>query len=145
MSENEIKVNEEERDERKQNSYIDPVLSFFNNCLNDMDASELMKTDVFDDGDNYHLLVELPGVDKKDVKLAIEKGYLTIAAKCMTSFNGYKMIRRERFAGSFKRSFYLGDNVLKEDIQASMENGLLHITVAKAKERKDQEKFIDIQ
>lgn len=150
MSENAVNVEvnskNERRDEKRVSTrrYVDPVISFLNDCFNDFDAADLMKSDIYDDGENYQLEIELPGVEKKDVKLALEKGYLTVSGKSQSKNKGDKIIRRERYSGSFKRSFYLGDGILKEDVKATMENGVLYITVAKAQERKDQEKFIDI-
>ena len=42
-----------------------------------------------------------------------------------------KYIRRERYAGNVSRSFYVGDNVRKEDIHPKFENGILSFTVPK--------------
>lgn len=153
MSENNVKVEVTSDDATKDGQkkvvsrkmYVDPVISFINDCFNDFDAADFMKSDIYDDGENYQLEIELPGVDKKDVKLSLEKGYLTVSGKSTSKNKGDKIIRRERYSGQFKRSFYLGEGVLKEDVKANMDNGVLYISVAKAQERKDQEKFIDIQ
>lgn len=45
--------------------------------------------------------------------------------------NAGKYIRRERYYGSYERSFYVGDQLKQEDIQAAFENGILSITVPK--------------
>jgi len=57
-----------------------------------------------------------------------------------------KYIRRERYAGSMSRTFYVGDQLTEQDIQAKFENGILQLTVPK-KEAKQVEghKYIAIE
>ena len=106
----------------------------------------MMRTDITESTDAYFLEVELPGVDKKDVKISLDKGYLTISARLNTNDNRHngKFIHKERISGTFKRSFYAGDAVTKADISAQMENGVLAITVKKPAEKSDSEKYISI-
>lgn len=108
--------------------------SFFTIPFNKQDTS-MMKTDVKDDGANYLLEVDLPGFEKDDIKAELKDGYLTIAAtrednKEEKDENG-RFIRQERYIGSCRRSFYVGDNVQQEDIKASFENGVLKLQVPK--------------
>ena len=42
-----------------------------------------------------------------------------------------KYIRRERYAGSMMRSFYVGDEIKQEDIHAKFENGILQLSIPK--------------
>ena len=51
----------------------------------------------------------------------------------------------ERYTGSFSRSFYVGNNVKKEDISAVCDNGILTIDIKKPVETKQEEKFIEIK
>ena len=72
-------------------------------------ASNLMKTDVKETEDGYIVDIDLPGFKKDEIKLQLEKGYLTVsAAKNVNNDekdkNG-KYVRRERFAGNVRRSF----------------------------------------
>ena len=97
--------------------------------------SDLMKTDVKETDKDYKLSVDLPGVKKDDLKAELKDGYLTISAT-VNQNNDEKdeegrYIRRERFSGSFNRSFYVGENVSEEDIKAKFENGTLMLTVPK--------------
>ena len=57
-----------------------------------------------------------------------------------------KFVRRERYAGSMSRSFYVGDGITEEDIKAKYENGILKLSIPK-KEAKavDQKKHIAIE
>ena len=98
-------------------------------------SNGLMKTDVKETEDGYELAIDMPGVKKEDVKAELKDGYLTITASSNQSNdekdeNG-KYIRRERFCGTYSRSFYVGDAVTEEDIKARYENGILNLTVPK--------------
>ncbi|MCI9163158.1 MAG: Hsp20/alpha crystallin family protein [Lachnospiraceae bacterium] len=98
-------------------------------------ANSLMRTDVRDDGTNYLLDIELPGFKKEDIQAELKNGYLTIAAsqednKEEKDANG-KILRQERYKGSCRRSFYVGDQLRQEDILASFENGVLKLQFPK--------------
>ena len=51
-----------------------------------------------------------------------------------------KYIRRERYAGSMSRSFYVGEGVTQEDIHAKYEHGVLKLSIPKKEEQKKVEK-----
>ena len=111
----------------------------------------IMRTDVKEKEDGYELAIELPGYKKEDVKAELKDGYMTISATTNRENeekdeNG-KYIRRERFAGSCSRSFYVGEAVTEEDISAKFEDGVLKVMVPK-KELKpavEEKKFIAIE
>lgn len=99
-------------------------------------ANQVMKTDVREVGENYEVDIDLPGFKKDEIEISLEKGMLTISAskgldKDEEDKNG-KYIRRERYAGSMSRSFYVGDAITSKDIKAKYESGILSITVPKA-------------
>ena len=78
-------------------------------------------------------------IEKEDIHLELKDGYLTITAttgsnKEEKQQNG-TYIRRERYAGTCSRSFYVGDDMKQEDIKAKFENGVLSITVPKKEEK----------
>ena len=57
-----------------------------------------------------------------------------------------KYIRRERYAGSMSRSFYVGDGISQKDIHAKYESGILRLTLPKkAPEAIEKENFIAIE
>jgi len=110
-----------------------------------------MKTDVKETDKDYKLSVDLPGVKKDDLKAELKDGYLTISAT-VNQNNDEKdeegrYIRRERFSGSFNRSFYVGENVSEEDIKAKFENGTLMLTVPKKESapQVEEKKYIAIE
>jgi len=94
-----------------------------------------MKCDIYEKGNDYIIEVDIPGIDKKDIKLECENGYLTIFAEKNEEENdkGKNYIRRERRSGSFSRSFYIGD-VNSDEIEAEFKKGTLKVTVPKVTE-----------
>ena len=98
-------------------------------------ANHVMKTDVRVTENAYELDVDVPGFKKDEVSVQLEKGYLTISAgkkldKDEKDSKG-NYIRRERYEGACTRSFFVGENIRKEDITAKMEDGILRLTFPK--------------
>ena len=98
-------------------------------------ASEMMMTDVKDLGNVYEMTMNLPGIKKENVKAELKDGYLTISASSASrneeKDRGGVYIRRERYAGTCSRSFYVGEDVKQEDIKARFEDGTLKLQVPK--------------
>lgn len=101
-------------------------------------SSFLMKTDVLEDDNGYELQIDLPGFHKEDLEIVSDKGYLTITAsqkkETENEENG-RYIRRERYAGSCSRSFYIGEEVKAEEIAAKFEDGILKLNIPKVIEK----------
>ena len=108
--------------------------------LDDMDrrffanvpAVSAFRTDVIDTGDAFKLESELPGFKKEDIKIDIENDCLTISAERSTDNKDEKdnYVKRERFYGSFSRSFDVsGINV--DGIEAAYNDGVLTVTLPK--------------
>ena len=55
------------------------------------------------------------------------------------------MIRQERYYGEISRSFYIGEEIESNDIQATFEDGVLTLTVPKIETEKDKKKYIEIK
>lgn len=113
-------------------------------------AKNMMKTDVKETEGGYLVAVELPGFDKSEISVELDKGYLTItAAKGLDKDEkdeDEKYIRRERYAGSMQRSFYVGESVQQEDIKAKYENGVLTLGVPREDTQKiQQSRYIAIE
>ena len=110
---------------------------------------EMMKTDVKEVDGFYELAVELPGFKKEDVSAKLDNGYLTIKASKNQEKEEKKedkYIRRERYSGQCSRSFYIGEGVKQEDIQAKFEDGILKLRVPKADAKQvEQQKYIAIE
>lgn len=115
-------------------------------------AKNMMKTDVRETDDSYEVDIDLPGFKKDEVKIQLADGYLTIEAakgldKDEKDKKSGKYIRRERYAGSMSRSFYVGEDVKQEEIHAKYDNGILKLSVPKkeAKKAVDSSKYIAIE
>ena len=114
-------------------------------------AKNLMKTDVKELEDAYEVDVDLPGFKKDEISVSLLNGYLSInAAKGLDKDEKDKKgsyIRRERYAGSCTRSFFVGEDTRQEDVSAKFEDGILHLTVRKKEvcnvEQKDNRIAID--
>ena len=95
-------------------------------------AQNMMKTDIRETNGSYELDVDLPGFKKDEIQVQLKDGYLVLsAAKGLDKDEKDKegnYIRRERYAGSMCRSFYVGDAVSEEDIHAKYEDGILKLS-----------------
>lgn len=110
-----------------------------------------MNTDVKEFDDRYELSLQLPGFKKEDIHAELKEGYLTISAshndkKEEKDDNGH-YIRKECYCGECKRSFYLGDNITEEDIQAEFSDGILKLEVPKKEPvlEEDTSHYIEIK
>ena len=93
--------------------------------------------DVTETDTAYQVKAELPGIRKEDLDVTVDDGVLTIKAEHNDNQeqteNG-QLIRQERSSEKFARSLRLGANVDEETITAEYRDGVLHITLPKAKE-----------
>ena len=113
-------------------------------------ANHVMKTDIKEMNNGYELIVDLPGFKKDEVQVQLKDGYLTISAtKGLDKDEEDKKgnyIRRERYAGSTSRSFYVGNGVKNEDVHAKFENGVLRLSIPKkAAEEIEADKYVSIE
>ena len=112
--------------------YLD---NFFDDFLDER-RSNAMKCDIYEKDNKYHVEMDIPGFDKKDIKVECDKGYLTITAQKEEKEEEHKdknYIRRERRYGTYKREFYLGE-LDSEKINAEFKDGVLTVTVPKKEE-----------
>ena len=126
----------------KRNYYLNDYFDIFN--MPYLKEKEYMKTDIYEKKNKYILEIDIPGIKKDNIKINYENGYLTITAeKTVLSSNPNTYIRRERFYGEIKRSFYIG--IKKEtEIKAIYKEGILYISFPKEDEPKKATKNITI-
>ena len=106
--------------------------------------TNLMKTDVKENEDNYEVDIDLPGFSKDEISAHLQDSYLTVSASKDINNdekdeNG-KYIRKERCSGSCSRSFYIGSEIKEDEIKAKYENGILKLTVPKKDQKQVEEK-----
>ncbi|MDO4272894.1 MAG: Hsp20/alpha crystallin family protein [Eubacteriales bacterium] len=113
-------------------------------------AKNMMKTDVRETDSTYEVDMDLPGFKKDEINVQLKDGYLTITAskgldKDETDKKG-NFIRRERYAGSMSRSFYIGASITDDDVHAKYEDGILKLIVPKKETKTIEENgYIEIE
>jgi len=118
---------------------------FFNREESEAPATWMPRVDFIESGDKFELTVELPGLDKDDVKLEMQNDILTISGEKQqtTDKKERNLYLCERVYGSFRRSFQFTSQVEAAKIDAQFRNGLLVVTVPKAEVAKPKQ--IDIK
>ncbi len=121
--------------------------SLFNGFFNfpsirtEMSCDFMPRVNVKETKDDLTLTFELPGMEKKDVKVMVKDDVLTVSGernfKSEEKDDGY--IRTEISSGSFSRSFTLPDTVDSEKISADYKNGMLEVKLVKKEEVKPKE------
>lgn len=109
------------------------------------DAAWAPLADVSENDNEYIINYDLPGMDKKDVKVSFSNGVLSVSGerKEEKESKDANYYRCERTYGKFYRSFTLPDGVKDDAIDAKFENGTLRVVIPKAEERKPKQ--IDIK
>jgi len=101
--------------------------------------------DIIEDESEYLIKVELPEVQKDDVKVTVENGTLTISGerKAEKEQKGRKFHRVERNYGRFERSFTIPDDSQPDNAKAEFKDGVLRVRLAKSE--KARPKQIDVE
>ncbi len=132
-------------EENLLNDFAKHFEKFWNNGLSSPSNLKTMKTDVIETSDGMELTMDLPGFNKDEVNIELEKGYLNISAskdeESEEKDKNGNYIRRERHSGKCNRSFYVGENLTEEDIKASFKNGVLTIKFPKNKKIEQKNKI----
>lgn len=97
--------------------------------------------DITERDDQYNVKVELPGVNKDEVKITLDNNILTIRGEKKQEREEKKenYHRVERSYGSFQRSFTLPSTVKSDKIDAVYKDGVLQIALPKAEEAKPKQ------
>ncbi len=98
--------------------------------------------DIEDQGSNYRLTVDMPGFKKEDVQVEVTEDSITVNAKRTHAEDEQRKnyVRRERSAQTFYRRIPLPEKVRSDDAKASLNNGVLEVTLPK-KEPKETKKL----
>lgn len=142
--------------------YQDPWFGFDDSVFKNLEkklyghrAKNVMSTDIKETDTGYEMEIDLPGFDKDNVKVELNNGYLTISAsKEYDSSNANteeesmkgNYIRRERYSGACRRSFYVGDALTNDDIKANFKHGILKLSIPKRDANQvESKKYIAIE
>ena len=102
------------------------------------------RTNLYDLGEKLEIKAEVPGMTKEDLSIKIQGNYLEVSGTRKSDApEGYKTHRVERSAPTFTRSFTLPSDVDSEKVEASLENGILTLSLPKAEAAKPKQVTIN--
>jgi HSP20 family protein len=91
--------------------------------------------DIFETEEALTVVMEMPGVEKKDVNVALEEDNLRIEGKVdFSKYRGMDPVYTEFMVGHYGRGFTLSSKVDRDGISAQLDDGVLTLTLPKAKE-----------
>jgi len=97
-------------------------------------------TDIYEEKDTYKIIFDIPGIEKEDINLKVEKDTLSITAEFKKQpVECYECVREETEFSGYQRSFNLNGIVDTEKIDADYRNGTLILTLPKKEEQKTKE------
>ena len=114
--------------------------------VNPFQGTAYPKVNVYEYEDKVGVVAEIPGLNKKQLDVAVEDGVLTISGDKHSAFedDGAKVIRRELKQSSFKRSFELGDMLDGENVSANFKDGILSVSIPKIEPEKPKKHSVKI-
>lgn len=140
-------------------------LSTFNNFFDDLD--NVLNSNVFgifpfgnftdkaaysnmnveESDTEYTLSIPVPGLDKSDIKVQINNGYVEVSYKKEVKEDDKKHLRKSWSVESFDEEYAIPENVKVDDIDAKVENGVLTVSLPKDKElpKKNEPKTIELK
>jgi HSP20 family molecular chaperone IbpA len=91
--------------------------------------------DIFETDEALTLIMEMPGVEKKDVDIALEEDVLRVEGKIdFSKYQGLGPVYTEYMVGHYARGFTLSGKIDRDGISAQLDDGVLTLTLPKAKE-----------
>ena len=104
----------------------------------------LPAVDIVENERAYEISVEVPAVARENINVSLKDGVLTVSGeRSREKTDGERPHRVERQYGKFVRSFRLPENIDEDGISARSDNGVLHLSIAKAE--KAQPRQIEVQ
>ena len=124
-----------------QARFFEPFFGRFNFLDDSMTSGTWAPAvDVAEEADRIHVMVEVPGMEQKDLKIHFEDGLLTVSGERQFERKDDRNYHRiERSYGSFVRTFSLSRSVDATKIVANYRNGVLEIDIPKREESKPRE------
>ena len=103
--------------------------------------------DILEANEHVEIRAEIPGLSEQDVQVSVTDDVLTLKGEKTqeSEENDQKYHRVERSYGRFQRSFTLPANLNPEDIKAKFTNGVLTVSIPKAKEVQPKEIQISVE
>lgn len=99
--------------------------------------------DIFESEDDVTVIAEMPGVTADEIEVTLEDDVLTLRGRNKTEESSGKILLQEYEPGNYQRRFTVAETIDQEKIKASMNNGMLRITLPKAEPAKPRK--IEVQ
>jgi HSP20 family protein len=97
----------------------------------------LPTTDIYETEDALNVIMEMPGVEKNNVNLAVEDNVLKVFGRIeFSKYEGLQPVYTEYNVGHYARSFRLSSKIDQSKIRAEMKDGVLSLVLPKAAEAK---------
>jgi HSP20 family protein len=95
----------------------------------------LPATDIYEANDALTVVMEVPGVDRKDIEVRLENDELHVEARLdLSKYEGMEPLYTEYNVGHFSRTFSLSQKIDQQQITASLDDGVLTLTLKKVQE-----------
>jgi HSP20 family molecular chaperone IbpA len=92
-------------------------------------------TDIYETEQALTLVMEMPGVEKKDITVGLENDVLRVEGRIdFSKYEGMEPVYSEYNVGHYTRSFTLSSKIAQDQIAAQLEDGVLTLTLPKVKE-----------
>jgi HSP20 family protein len=89
-------------------------------------------TDIYETNDALHVVMEVPGVDRKNIDVKLENDELHVEARLdFSNYDGMDPLYTEYNVGHFARSFSLSQHIDQSNIAANLSDGVLTLTLKK--------------
>jgi HSP20 family protein len=112
----------------------------------ELPTASKIKVDVKENGDEYSVRAEVPGVNKEDIQVSIEGNVVTLRAEIQQEdkkTEDEKVLRCERYYGAVSRSFQLPSEIDETKARAKYENGILVLTLPKKASNASQKLIVE--
>ncbi|MHA1505711.1 MAG: Hsp20/alpha crystallin family protein [Candidatus Asgardarchaeia archaeon] len=128
-------IDEIERMRRELNRMLEEVFSEYPEELERGYLEPMM--DIYEDDENFIITMEVPGVEKDEIKIEGYENYLEVRAKREETkeMRDKNVVRRERKYSGFYRKIRLPSEVDISKAKASYRNGILEIKIPKIKKK----------
>lgn len=119
------------------NRFFGPMKAF-------SDKSEFAspRVDISEKEDRYLVKADIPGVKKEDIHVSLHDGVLSIEAETKKEIQegeDENHLRQERYYGKYLRRFNLGADVVEDEVNANLKDGVLTIEIPKQHEETTQQ------
>lgn len=96
-------------------------------------------TDLYEDGENYYVRMDLPGMEKEAIDVEMERGILTVSG----ARKGFAEDGKEEQSFEVRRSIRIPEAIAEDDVKASYADGVLTVTLPKREEARARKVTIE--